>query len=283
MNPPQPACHQKQMRPAATMSLGTGFAARNEWWARGGCGNMHGQGKSCSASSMASRSASASLSSIHCVGFQPIFPSARTYRIASPACSNSERTSETRACRPLGVVWAFLCSHATFTQNFSFFVIRNFISSFVPATESLSQISVFRIGRPRHAPTVTRACSNLEAPCCTKPARFCYLRCFPGAFLLTDLPKTNAVKCSHRYTNLRSTSQVHTSPYWDCICIRANETRWGTADNERPCYTSTWTERIKAARYMYRFCQNGQQLLGYWLRWGTQFSNAFDLIHSGPS
>jgi hypothetical protein len=84
-------------------------------------------GRSCSASSTASRSASASLSSIRGVAFQPIFPSARKYRIASPACSNSERTSETRACLPLGDVGAFLCSHATSTQNFSFLVIRNFI------------------------------------------------------------------------------------------------------------------------------------------------------------
>jgi hypothetical protein len=51
---------------------------------------------------MASRSASANLSSIHCVGFQPIVPSARRYRIASPACSNSCKTSETRACLPFG-------------------------------------------------------------------------------------------------------------------------------------------------------------------------------------
>src|SRR5580700_291947 len=92
-----------------------------------GAADMHGQGKSCSASSMASRSASVSLSSIRGVGLQPTFPSARRYRIASPACSNSERTSETRACRPLGGVWAFLCSHATSTQNFNFLVTRNFI------------------------------------------------------------------------------------------------------------------------------------------------------------
>jgi hypothetical protein len=58
------------------------------------------------------------------------------------------------ACLPLGDVEALLCSHATSTQNFSFLVIRNLMCSFVPATESLSQISVLRVGRPRHAPVI---------------------------------------------------------------------------------------------------------------------------------
>jgi hypothetical protein len=113
--------------------------------------------------------------------------------------------------------------------------------------------------------------------------RLFILRRSSSDFLLTDSRGIYAVKYRQQYANFSFDITGSYLRYWDCICIRASETRWGTADNERPCYISTWTERIKAARYMYRFCQNGQQLLGYWLRWGTQFSNAFDLIHSGPS
>jgi hypothetical protein len=48
-------------------------------------------------------------------------------------------------------VRAFLCSHATSTQNFSFLVIRNFIFSKSLACYHALQIGVLRIGRIAHA------------------------------------------------------------------------------------------------------------------------------------
>jgi HWE histidine kinase len=42
--------------------------------------------------------------------------------MASPAFSNSCKTSAMRACLPFGGVLAFLCSHATSTQNFSLLI-----------------------------------------------------------------------------------------------------------------------------------------------------------------
>jgi hypothetical protein len=142
----------------------------------------------------------------------------------------------------------------------------------VLAIESLGQISVLRTGRPRHTTRRRKGTLDSGSVISHKIFRFSILRRGSSDFLLNDSSRIHAVKYGRRYANLHTTSQVHTLQYWDCICIRASETRWGTANKERSCHTPKGTERINSARYMYRFCQNGQQLHGNWLRWGTWFS-----------
>jgi hypothetical protein len=165
-----------------------------------GAADMHGQGKSCSASSMASRSASASLSSIHCVGFQPIFPSARTYRIASPACSNSEKTSETRACRPFGGRLGFSLLARDIYPEFQLFGHPQFhMLALVLAIESLGQISVLRIGRPRH--TARKGTLNSGSIISHEIFRLSILRRSSSDFLLTDSRRIYAVKYRQQYAN----------------------------------------------------------------------------------
>ena len=66
-------------------------------------------------------------SSMLAVAFQAIRPFRSRYRIASPASSNSWRTWAMRALLLVLGASIFLCSHATSTQNFKVFDIRNFM------------------------------------------------------------------------------------------------------------------------------------------------------------
>jgi hypothetical protein len=182
------------------------------------------------------------------------------HRVSSPLefC----KTSAMRALPRLRRVWAFVCSHATSTQNFSVLVIRNFMCSSSRTAESLGQISALRVGRPRHHPPGRKnMVESGGTGFCEEPI-LCDSRQIPGEVSSANTSANDAVKYRQRNTNLSSTSQVHTSQYWDCVSIKSQraDTRWGTADNERACHTPKWTERITAARYMYRRCQNGQNI-----------------------
>jgi hypothetical protein len=137
-----------------------------------------------------------------------------------------------------------------------------------PATESLSQISVLRIGRPRHTLAASHGRSNTEASLCAKYHPFCDLRPVQRHFSSPDSSKNDAVKYRQRYTNLSSTSQVHTSPYWDCICIRAGgQTPAGnTANSERPC--QILKNQVAKRCWVYvSFCQNVKKLQIDWFSW----------------
>jgi hypothetical protein len=158
----------------------------------------------------------ASIGSVSSRSFRPL---AGTSSHLQPA--RIRETSAMRACLRLRGVRAFLWSHATSTQNFNVFVIRNFICAPVPAAEILSQISVLRTGRPRHVLAASQNCRLKTYQREDKYLPFFGFTTLCRRFFLTDSPKTDAVKYCQRHTNLSSTSQVHTSPYWDCICIRA--------------------------------------------------------------
>jgi hypothetical protein len=138
-----------------------------------------------------------------------------------------------------------------------------------PATESLSQISVFADWSPEaHARRVARACSILGASFRTKSSDLSIWDAIRAIFSSPDLSKNDAVKYSQRYTNLSSTSQVHTSPYWDCICIRAGGQTPAGEPPIREALSHSNRDQVAKSCWVYvSFCRNGVQLQNDWFSW----------------
>jgi hypothetical protein len=138
---------------------------------------------------------------------------------------------------------AFVCSHATSTQNFSFFVIRNFIWSFVPAGKILGQISVLGIGRPRHTPAAPQRRARIwKYEIVRKLSTFLRFTTYPAHFSDADTPRNYAVKYAQQYANLSTTSQVHTSQLGLHLHKSQRvDPRWGTAKKKRTCHIPTGT------------------------------------------